>query len=77
MHWLNKWKKDNKTWYIDMTTVFTLKSCNKKYIEIILELENGIISCQNKLPKKMLYYLLINISQQDILDYAERYHFYI
>lgn len=45
-----------------MTTVFTLKSCNKKYIEIILELENGIISCQNKLPKKMLYYLLINIS---------------
>lgn len=59
-----------------MTTVFTLKSSNKKYIEIILELENGIISCQ-KLPKKMLYYLLINISQQDILDYAERNHFYI
>lgn len=35
-----------------MTTVFTLKSSNKKYIEIILELENGIISCQNKLPKE-------------------------
>lgn len=54
-----------------MSTVSTLKSSNKKYIEIILELENGIISCQNKLPKKILYYLLINISQQDILDYAE------
>lgn len=54
-----------------MTTVSTLKSSNKKYIEIILELENGIISCQNKLPNKILHYLLINISQQDILDYGE------
>ena len=54
-----------------MTTVSTLKSSNKKYIEIILELENGIISCQNKLPNKILYYLLINISQQAILDYGE------
>ena len=55
-----------------MTTIYTLKpSCNKIYREIISELSNCIISCQNKLPKKILYYLLINIPQQDILDNEE------
>lgn len=55
-----------------MTTIFTLKPSNKKiYRETISELSNGIISCQNKLPKKILFYILINVPRQDILDNEE------
>ena len=57
-------------WLLHSHSGPAIKKEREREREIISELANGIISWQNKLLRKILYHLLINISQKDILDYA-------